>query len=61
MVFNQVHLADRNPARSTKADKDFAKRHDFKAIKFSVKTSNFHKIVKKSIGISVFGSKNKEK
>ena len=49
-----------NPARITKADKDFAKRLDFKNIKFPVKTRDIRKIEKKnSIYISVFCYKNK--
>ena len=36
MVFGQA-LADYNPRRVTKADKDFKKRLDFKDIKFPVK------------------------
>ena len=54
-----------NPARITKTDKDFAKRLDFKGIKFPVKLRDIHKIEKKkkknSIGIDVFGYENKEK
>ena len=51
-----------HPARITKADKDFAKKLDFKDIKFTVKIRDIQKIVKKnSIGISVFGYENKEK
>ena len=54
--------ADRKPARITKADKDFAKKLDFKDMKFPVKTRDIHKIEKKnSIDISVFGYKNKVK
>ena len=53
---------DRNPARITKFDKDFAKRFDFKDIKFPVKTRDIHKIEENnSIGISVFGYENKAK
>ena len=53
---------DHNPRRVTKADKDFAKRLDFKDIKFPVKIRDIHKIEKKnSIDISVFGYENKEK
>ena len=45
-----------------KADKNFAKRLDFKDIKFPVKVRNAHKIEKKSsINSSVFGHENKEK
>ena len=41
-----LHPADQNPARITKADKDFAKRLDFKDIKFPVKPRDIHKIEK---------------
>ena len=51
-----------NPRGITKADKDFAKKLDFKNIKFPVKIRDIHKIEKmNSIGISVFGYENKEK
>ena len=54
--------ADCNPARITKADKDFVKKLDFKGIKFPIKVSNIQKIEKtNSISISVFGYENKEK
>ena len=57
-----LNPADHHPARITKADKDFAKRLDFKDIKFPVKIRDIHKIEKKSsIGNSVFGYENKEK
>ena len=57
-----LNPADHNPARISKADIDFAKRLDFKDIKFPVKTRDIHKIKKKSsIGIIVFGYKNKVK
>ena len=47
---------DHLPARITKADKDFARKFDFKDIKIPVKIRNFHKIKKKnSITINVFG------
>ena len=58
---NPVH---HNPRRITKTDKKFGKKFDFKSIKFPVKISDIHKFEKKtknSIGISVFGYKNKEK
>ena len=35
---------DRNPARTVKVDKDFAKKLGFKRIKFSVKARDIHKI-----------------
>ena len=42
-------------ARITKANKDFAKKVDFKHIKFPVKTKDIHKIgIKNSIGVSAF-------
>ena len=57
-----LNPADHNPRIITKADKDFAKRLDFKEMKFPVKTKDIHKIEKKnSIGVSVFGYENEEK
>ena len=57
-----LNLAEHNPRRITKADKDFAKRLDFKDIKCPVKIRDIHKIEKKnSIGMSFFGYENKEK
>ena len=57
-----LNPADRNPARISKAEKDFAKKNDFKDITFPVKIRDIHKIEKKnSIGISLFGYENKEK
>lgn len=41
-----LHLADHNPVRITKGGKDFARRLDFKEIKFPVKTRDIHKIEK---------------
>ena len=53
---------DPNPRRITKADKEFAKKLDFKNIKLPVKIRDSHEIKKKnSIGTSVFGYENKEK
>ena len=50
-----LNLADRNPAKITRANKDFAKKLDFK-------NRDTHKIEKKNcIGISVFGYENMEK
>ena len=49
-----LNPADHNSRRITKPDKEFAKKFDFKNIKFPVKIRDFHKIEKKnSIGISV--------
>ena len=57
-----LNLADHHSARVTKADTYFGKEIDFKDIKFPVKVGEFRKIeTKNSIGISVFGYKNKEK
>ena len=48
-----------HPARTVKADKDFAKHFDFSDIKFTVKVRDIHKIEKNnSIGICVFGYEN---
>ena len=62
MVFRQIlKSADHHPARMTIADKNVAKRLDFKDIKFPVKTRDIHKVEKKnSIGISIFGYENEE-
>ena len=57
-----LNPAVHNPRRITKADKDFAKRLDFKDIKIPVKIIDIHKIEKKNtIDISVFGYENQEK
>ena len=57
-----LNPADHHPERTTKADKDFAKRLYFKDIKLPVKIRNIHKSKKKNfIGISVFDYENKEK
>ena len=57
-----LHPADQHPERVTKADKNFAREHGFKDIKFPVKIRDIHNIFKKySITISVFPYKNKEK
>ena len=42
-----LHPEDRNPGRTAKADRDFAKCLDFKDTKFPVKTRDIHKIWKK--------------
>ena len=39
-----LNPADHHPARITKADKDFAKKLDFKDLKFPVKVKDIHKI-----------------
>ena len=54
--------SDYHPPRITKADKDFAKKLDFKDIKFPVKIRDIHKTEKQDfISISHFGYENKEK
>ena len=61
-IVRYVHPADHNPKRITKADKDFAKKLDFKDTKFPVKIRDIQKIEKRnSIGIRVFGHENKGK
>ena len=42
-----LNPADHDPPRITKADQDFAKKLDFKDIKFTVKVRDIHKIEKK--------------
>ena len=50
-----LNPADHNQIRTTRADKDFGKRLDFKDIKFPVKIRDIYKIEKKnSIGITPF-------
>ena len=57
-----LHPADDHLARTTKADKDFARELDFKDIKLLVKIRHIHKIEEKNfIAISVFSYENKEK
>ena len=60
-----LNPADHHPARITKADKDFAKKFDFKDIKFQSKLeiqNGKQQTQKKNfISISVFGHKNKKK
>ena len=57
-----LNSANHHLAIITKADKDFAKRRDFKDIKLPVKIRNIHKSEKKKISISIcaFGYENKE-
>ena len=53
-----LNPADHHPARITKDDKDFAKKVDFKGIKFPIKICDIHKIEKKnSIEFKCFGYK----
>ena len=61
-IVTYLNLTDHNQGRITKVDQDFAKKLDFKYIKFPVKIRDIHQIGKKnSIGISAFGYENKEK
>ena len=57
-----LNPGNQNPRRITKADKEFAKKLNFKNTKFPAKSREIHKIEKKnSINISVFGYANKER
>ena len=57
-----LNAEDPNPRKTTKSDEDFAKRLDYKDIKFPIKMKDIHKIQKtSSIITSVFGSEKKEK
>ena len=61
-IVRYLNPASHQLARITKVDRDFAKKIDFKDLKFPIKIRDIHKIEKKnSIGISVFGYENKEK
>ena len=61
-LVRSLNPADRKPARTTKADKYFAKKLHFKEIKFPVKVRDIHKTEKKIPSTLVFfGYKNKEK
>ena len=53
--------AELNPRKITKANKDFAKKLDFKGIKFPVKIRDLSNFKNNSIGISVFAQEKKEK
>ena len=46
-IVRYVNPGNQDPARVTKADKDFTKKPDFKDIKFPVKIRDIHKIEKK--------------
>ena len=47
-IVRYFHPAIRNPARTTKADKDFAQKFNFKEIEFSIKARDVNKIEKKN-------------
>ena len=59
-MMSYLNPADHLPATITKANKDFAKKLDFKDTKFPSKTRDIHKIEEKN-SITVFGYENKEK
>ena len=46
-LYRYLKPADRNPARITKADKNFARKLDFKDIKSPVEVKYIHKIEKR--------------
>ena len=62
VVYSQyLHPADRHPAKIRKIDEISADELDFEDIKSQVKIKGIRKIEKyNSIGISVFGCKNKK-
>ena len=45
-IVRYVNLADHNPRKFTKVDKDFTKKHDFNDIKLPVKIRDIHKMEK---------------
>ena len=49
-----LNPADHHPTSIRKIDKDFARKHDFKDIKFPVKIRDIHKVEKKIASASVF-------
>ena len=49
-----LNPADHHPASIRKNDKDFARKHDFKDIKFPVKIRDIQKVEKKIASASVF-------
>ena len=56
-----LHPAEDNLRKITKADKDFAKKHDFEDIKSQSKLETFTKLQKKFfINISIFVMKTKK-
>ena len=53
-----LHSVDHNPKRFTKADKEIAKKLDFKDVKFPVKVTDILKIEKKNFMLVFFFYKN---
>ena len=65
-LVRSVNLAGHNRIRITRADKDFARKLEFKDIKLLLKTRDIHKNEKKKkkkkiIGISIFDYENKKR
>ena len=61
-IVRYLNPADDHSAKITKVDNDFAKKLDFKGIKFPVKIRNIYKIEKIILLALVFiGYENKEK
>ena len=62
MKYSQIYIFCRSLPQQESQNLNLLKKCDFKNMKFPVKIRVIHKIGKKnSIGISVFGYKNKEK
>ena len=62
LFLGYLHPAEDNLRKITRADKDFAKKHDFEDIKFQSKLETFTKLQKNFfINISIFRYENKEK
>ena len=63
IIVRCLNPANHHQARLAKANKDFAKKLDFKDIKFQIKIRNIHKIAKQKdfIGISVLAMKMSKK
>ena len=62
LFLGYLHPAEDNLRKITKADKDFAKKHDFEDIKFQSKLETFTKLQKNFfINISIFRYENREK
>ena len=61
LFLGYLHPAEDNLRKITRADKDFAKKHDFEDIKFQSKLETFTKLQKNFfINISIFRYENKE-
>ena len=61
-LVRHLQPTDHNPRKIRKVAKDFARKVNFKDIKFPVKVRDIHKIEEKNcIGISIFSYEKKEK